>query len=81
MSESSELRSKALIRIAELRQEIAGLEAVGSGTNEPIVRTLKAQLDELLALLAGPAHWRDQARERKARVVDAGAEYVRRRKR
>ena len=77
MSESSALRAKALIRIAELKQEIALLEAVGSGTNDGPIRQLKAQLGELEALLAGPAHWRDQARER---VIGAGAEYMRKRK-
>jgi hypothetical protein len=76
VSESSALRARAMARIADLKAEIAGLEAVNVGTNEPVIRQLKAQLAELVALLGPPNNWRDGMR---ARGIEAGAEYWRKR--
>ena len=62
-------------RVEELRAEIAGLEADGAPCNEPTIRTLRARLAELEALLAGDPDWRRRVRER--RIRGAAGDYMR----
>ncbi len=45
------LRERIAARILELDAEIRALEAVNAGTNEPMIRQLKAQRAELAALI------------------------------
>ncbi len=78
---AGQLRARIEVRMAELRAEIAALEAVGAGTNEPVIRLKRGQLAELETLLAGDADWRARVQERKARVIDAVGEFTQRRKR
>ena len=66
-------------RAEELRREIEALEAPKAPCSEPLIRTLRAQLAELEALLAGDPSWRRKVRERGIR--EAAGEYMAKRRR
>ena len=70
------MRVRIEVRAAELRREIELIEARNVGTNEPVIRQLRAQLAELEVLLAGDADWRAKVRERKARVAGAVGDFM-----